>query len=99
MVASFPARLEVPASHPMFAGHFPDHPIVPGAWMIAEAMKILNASTEMPFALRHIESIKFQRPVPPGTTLDLALTHKGPDRIDLQIFQGGEVVAEIRFRP
>lgn len=99
MVASLHARLEVPAAHPMFAGHFPDHPIVPGAWMIAEAMKTLDASPEMPFALRHIESIKFHRPVQPGATLDLALTHQGPDRIDLQILGSGELVAELRFRP
>ncbi len=66
--------------------------------MLAEAMKILDASASLPFSLRHIESIKFHRPVTPGTTLDLMLTQTRPDRIDLQLFRGEELVADIRFR-
>lgn len=66
--------------------------------MLAEAMKILGPSPAAPFALRKIESIKFHSPVAPGTHLDLALTRKSPDRIDLQILRNGEVVADVRFR-
>jgi 3-hydroxymyristoyl/3-hydroxydecanoyl-(acyl carrier protein) dehydratase len=56
--------------HPVFAGHFPGHPIVPGALLLAEALQALDRAG---MATRgcEISSAKFLSPVGPGETVSL----------------------------
>jgi 3-hydroxyacyl-[acyl-carrier-protein] dehydratase len=53
------------ASHPIFAGHFPGHPIVPGACLIqiAEELASLQAGRTVHFSA--IRNLKFRQPVTP----------------------------------
>jgi 3-hydroxymyristoyl/3-hydroxydecanoyl-(acyl carrier protein) dehydratase len=67
------ARLDVPAAHPMFAGHFPDMPVAPGAWLLARSMEVLEDSAGVRLAWGELESAKFHRTVAPGVTLDVLL--------------------------
>lgn len=63
----------VPVGHPVFAGHFPAQPIVPGALLLD--MMIRHASHQLsvaPTAIR-IDQAKFLRPVGPGESIDLTL--------------------------
>ncbi|MFO1340714.1 MAG: AMP-binding protein [Burkholderiaceae bacterium] len=60
--------------HPVFDGHFPGAPILPGVaqldWAIAWGRE---AFPGLPPRFARIDALKFQQVVPPGTVLELAL--------------------------
>jgi 3-hydroxyacyl-[acyl-carrier-protein] dehydratase len=76
---SVDARTIFDAQDPMFAGHFPGNPIVPGVILteaLAQTAGIAAASgyadTERPlFLLSAIRTMKFPRAVRPGEVIDL----------------------------
>ena len=53
----------VPDEHPVYAGHFPGRPIVPGAMLIAW---ITNALRDEGVQIAAVRSCKFLLPVLPG---------------------------------
>jgi 3-hydroxyacyl-[acyl-carrier-protein] dehydratase len=55
------------AGCPVFSGHFPDKPILPGIAQITAAACTAGRGRLLP--VRLIERCKFLRPVPPGETL------------------------------
>jgi 3-hydroxymyristoyl/3-hydroxydecanoyl-(acyl carrier protein) dehydratase len=56
--------------HPVFAGHFPGHPIVPGALLLAEALQALDRAGIATGGCE-IANAKFLSPVGPGETVSL----------------------------
>ena len=76
---SVDARTSFDPNDPMFAGHFPDNPIVPGVILteaLAQAAGIAAASgypeNEPPlFLLSAIRTMKFLQAVRPGERIDL----------------------------
>lgn len=66
----------VGADHPMLAGHFPGHPIVPGAWLlawvVATATRRLAAESDAR-AVVGVKRVKFLRPLAPGQAFECAL--------------------------
>jgi 3-hydroxymyristoyl/3-hydroxydecanoyl-(acyl carrier protein) dehydratase len=83
----------------MFAGHFPGHPVVPGAWLLAQAIQAIEAAAGASFGWREVVSAKFHAAVPPGAGLDLELTPGGPDSWRLNISKDGAPAATVRFGP
>jgi beta-hydroxyacyl-ACP dehydratase FabZ len=100
----------VTANEPFFAGHFPDHPIMPGV-LICEALVqtgglLASCSRDgLPedrvVVLAGLERVRFRRPVVPGDQLrlEVELVHK---RRPLWKMKGrarveGQVVAEAEF--
>ena len=83
----------VSANEPVFQGHFPENPIMPGVLMVeamAQAMAILAIKTieheynrdakGSIFYFAGIDSVRFKRPVLPGDQLQIQvklLKHKG----------------------
>ena len=67
---------EVPVDHPVFAGHFPGQPLVPGALLVSEVMEAMQRVPAMAARLGPhpaLAAVKFLSPVRPGATLSIAL--------------------------
>ena len=75
----------ITANEPIFQGHFPDYPVLPGVLLIesiAQAAAILaskteeveSASTDMLYLLAGINRARFKQPVVPGDQLVISVT-------------------------
>lgn len=71
MTDARPRTFEVAPDHPVFAGHFPGRPIVPGVmlleWVQAEVAAVLQRA---PHELR-VREAKFFMPLEPGQRAEL----------------------------
>ncbi len=80
--------VEIPASSPLFEGHFPGHPILPGIAQLALVERALGAP------LAEVRAVKLRRPVGPGEILELSLGEpdgEGWTRFELR--REGELVS------
>ncbi|MGE0734436.1 MAG: hypothetical protein AB7G15_13660 [Alphaproteobacteria bacterium] len=64
-------RFVVAADHPAIPGHFPGHPIVPGAVILDHMIAAATSATGMPVA--EIAQAKFLRPLAPGEVCRIAV--------------------------
>jgi 3-hydroxymyristoyl/3-hydroxydecanoyl-(acyl carrier protein) dehydratase len=92
------AWLQVPGTHPMFAGHFPGRPVVPGAWLLAQALQALQVAWPGEADVDRIDTAKFHRLVAPGTRLELTFSPSASGAIEMSIADGDELVAAARLR-
>jgi len=97
----------VTMNEPFFQGHFPGHPIFPGALLI-EAMAQVGcilmfksfdvSSDEYVVYFMGIDRARFRKPVRPGDTVKLVLTpiviKKRMSKMRGEAFVGDELVAE-----
>jgi len=81
-----------PAGHPVFAGHFPGRPIVPGVmlleWVLGECARTRGVATS---ALR-VREAKFFRPLQPDQSAELLL-EPGAARLVFRIVHGEVAIA------
>src|SRR5471030_1382258 len=61
------------AGDPLFAGHFPNHPLLPGVFQLEIARVAAESILNCPLAVREISKAKFQRPILPDETVRLEL--------------------------
>ena len=81
----------VPAPHPVFAGHFPNMPIVPGVLLLDTVIQVLGAAGWADPI--HLRSVKFLSPARPGDTLDMVCTPAANGTIHFEILAGTRKVA------
>ncbi|HEY0273032.1 MAG TPA: 3-hydroxyacyl-ACP dehydratase [Chitinophaga sp.] len=56
---SITVTVSLNAAHPIFAGHFPGQPVVPGVCMVQIVKELLDKGTAQDTLLRHGSNIKF----------------------------------------
>ena len=90
------AVLRIAQDHPACAGHLPCSPIVPGAWLLAEVVRLLMAAEGRDGAAVSVNAAKFFRPVRPGDQVDIEHTVSASQEIRFQCaVRGTRVMAGV----
>jgi predicted hotdog family 3-hydroxylacyl-ACP dehydratase len=85
--------LVVPASGPLYEGHFPGRPILPGVGLLDLALRALAAAGASP-GLREIPALRLRQLVAPGERLELEVKAFEPGgRARVEVRRAAEVVA------
>jgi 3-hydroxyacyl-[acyl-carrier-protein] dehydratase len=85
-------NLQIAADHPTRNGHFPGNPIIPGALLLAEVLNTITRAEKMDLTSYNIKSAKFQYPVRPGDSVDIAYSYSALHVIDFKCTVAGTVV-------
>lgn len=64
-------RVEIDPTHPIFKGHFPDQPVLPGVCMVQIALTIASAMHGKQLRMLNARTIKFLTPVDPRVSPEL----------------------------
>nr|WP_025915697.1 hypothetical protein [Herminiimonas sp. CN] len=77
--------LVIAADHPVFAGHFPGAPIVPGAMLLDLALQAIGKQLGTDLSACQINAVKFLSPVRPGepASVRYAALNNGALRFDI----------------
>jgi len=89
------------ADEPVFAGHFPGHPILPGIFQIEMTRLAAERILDCRLELREIVKAKFLRPILPEETIRLSLKlseEKGMIRARAGLVVGGQSAGEAVLR-
>ena len=62
-------RKTFPTDHPAAAGHFPGNPIIPGAVLLSETLRLIEADLGQSLSPCRIRRAKFPHPARPGDEL------------------------------
>ena len=62
------------ADHPSADGHFPGNPVIPGAVLLSEAVRMIEAETGRPLSPYRIRRAKFPHPARPGDELEVSFS-------------------------
>jgi 3-hydroxymyristoyl/3-hydroxydecanoyl-(acyl carrier protein) dehydratase len=84
--------VRIPEASPLFAGHFPGHPILPGVAQLALVTRALHDWRGPGMAVSGVRSLKLRRPVGPGDTLTVRLS-AGDGAVGFIIERGSEMVS------
>lgn len=82
------AVLHIPLGHPTAAGHFPGNPIIPGALLLAETVRLIGNGAKIQLDVCNIKSAKFFHPVRPGDTVEIEFSVAPPQEIRFQCAVG-----------
>ena len=91
------AEIRINTAHPVFAGHFPDQPIVPGVFMIQMILEILSEFITEEIHLKELKSVKFLSFVDPTINqnlevkLDVKQEHPHSYNVTAVITSGAQV--------
>lgn len=61
------------AAHPIFSGHFPEYPIVPGACIVQIAEELAALSFGHPIRFTAIRDLKFRQPITPDQEILISI--------------------------
>jgi 3-hydroxymyristoyl/3-hydroxydecanoyl-(acyl carrier protein) dehydratase len=92
---------DFPPDHAAAQGHFPGNPIIPGALLLSETLRAIEADLGKGLLLWQIKSAKFAHPVRPGERVSIDFSRRDEKRISFSCKVGattvlsGEVVCEL----
>jgi 3-hydroxyacyl-[acyl-carrier-protein] dehydratase len=98
---SLSSTVHVDPADPVFAGHYPGFPVLPGMYLVEYVHEAVSAACASRTTLLAMDRARFLKPVRPGDELriEAALTLDGTQlRCVATVFVRSEPVAEIRLR-
>lgn len=84
-------KIHFVADHPTAPGHFPGNPIIPGALLLDEVIRILQSETGRPPSV--IRAAKFLTPVRPGDTLSVTWHPSASAAVKFECHRDGTLAA------
>ncbi len=97
---SLRARFNFPPTLPMFAGHFPGHPLVPGVVEVALARFALERARDARYRLVEVTQAKFTAPLGPDEDILLEGTLRAEGsrlKLSAHLTRGGDPAASLRL--
>jgi len=88
-------------SFPVFRGHFPDHPILPGFFHILCTIHILEEYKQTRYRLLEIQQCRFKSPISPGETVTFLIRTESREKetlVSCQLTASSEKKSSLRFR-
>lgn len=61
-------------AHPIFSGHFPEYPVVPGACVVQIAEELATISIGYPVRFAAIRDLKFRQPITPDQEITINIS-------------------------
>lgn len=86
------AARSFPPDHPAAQGHFPGNPLIPGAVLLAGALREIEAGLGVDLSSCRIRSAKFTAPVRPGDRVVIEYSHRDDRAIRFDCKAGGRTV-------
>ena len=80
------AKLTLNAEHPIFAGHFPGQPVVPGVCMMLLMRELLEEALDQPLRLLSADHAKFLTMLRPGDTVEAELRYTADLKVTARLF-------------
>lgn len=100
---SIEAQVQLDLQHPIFQGHFPGQPVLPGACQVHIIKEILTDYFQQPLKLKHAREIKFisMLDLEQEDTFSLSISYDMPQQEQIQIkallyHQGDQKLTKIR---
>ena len=92
--------ITIGADHPSLAGHFPDHPVVPGVVMLGEIMNVIREMVKANIEFVGMPAAKFLSPLSPGEPLTIRLDQQGDGAMEFTCTTGSRLIASgcLRYR-
>ena len=84
-------KKSLPADHPAAQGHFPGNPIIPGAVLLSESVRMIEAALGRSLSPLRIARAKFPHPARPGDQLQVTFNDT-PGSIRFECAVGGTTV-------
>ncbi len=84
---------QAPADHPVFAGHFPGAPMVPGVMLLDALIAAVAADRGEAMTRCVVDSVKFVSPALPGETLLIARETQSSGAVRFEITAGTRKIA------
>ncbi len=87
------ARIRLHADHPLFAGHFPGQPVLPGVCQLAVVKELAEKALKRKLVMRHADQVKFLAMVDPVRVPELKVELSFTDTLTLQaVIKEGELI-------
>jgi 3-hydroxymyristoyl/3-hydroxydecanoyl-(acyl carrier protein) dehydratase len=78
------------ADHPTAAGHFPGNPIIPGAVLLDDVVRVIAAAYKQTAEQGALQGVKFLAPLRPGDTLEIRWNEMHSQGIKFECLQAGK---------
>ena len=83
----------LPPEHPVFAGHFPGMPIVPGVMLLDAVCHAVANAAGRGSQQWHVKTVKFLNPLAPGETASARYDITNEGTVRFEIVADGRAIA------